>query len=146
MGAARIWLGAIRWPTRRRWPWWASCKRTRTALFLEIEQELNEHFRGLLTPSKGLIYNVLYSYAERSAGAWRLREEDTPANRRVDLEWAARLLEDLGARLGYETLEQEGQACHLAGRRRHERVFYLLASALGRAGGDAATATLPKSA
>ncbi len=98
-------------------------------LFLEIEQELNERYRGLLTPSKGLIYSVLYSYARREGGAWRLREEDRPASRREDLQQMAALVRQVGQRLGFETLEQEGSLLWVeAGTT--GRVFFLLASAL----------------
>jgi hypothetical protein len=98
-------------------------------IFLEIEQDLYDRFRGLLTPSKGLIYNVLYSYAQRHAGAWRLREEDAPASRRDDLKQMSSLLESLGARLGYQT-RQDGAALIWEEAGATERVFYLVASAL----------------
>jgi hypothetical protein len=98
-------------------------------IFLEIEQGLNEQFPGLLTPSKGLIYNVLYSYAWREGGVWRLRAEDIPANRREDLEQMIALLELVGQRLGFQTREQDG-AVLWEERGATERVFFVIASAL----------------
>jgi len=97
-------------------------------LFLEIEQELYEKFPGLLTPSKGLLYHVLYSYARKENGLWRLREEDAPAARRGDLDRMTALLKIIGERLGYVALEQEGA---LLWQERGEivRRFHVIASA-----------------
>ncbi|MGE5251603.1 MAG: hypothetical protein ACM3QS_15485 [Bacteroidota bacterium] len=98
-------------------------------IFLEIEGSLYEQFPGLLTPSKGLIYNVLYSYAHRLGAAWRLRDEDMPAGRREDLKRMAALVESVGHRLGYETRKEDGiLVWQQAGVT--ERVFHLIASAL----------------
>ncbi len=72
------------------------------ALFLEIENELNALFPGLLAPSKGLIYAILNSYAEKRGGTWTLRAEDSAAARRAELEEVFALLEALGNRLGYQ--------------------------------------------
>lgn len=98
-------------------------------LYLEIEQDLNAQFPGLLTPPKGLIYNVLYSYARKQAGAWRLREEDAPARRREELRRMTALLKTIGRRLGCETREQKGAVLWRRGRET-ERVFYVIASGL----------------
>lgn len=76
-------------------------------LFLEIEQELYARFPGLFTPSKSLLYHVLYSYARRENGLWRLRLEDAPASRRDDLRHMTHLLEVVGKRLGYDTRRQD---------------------------------------
>jgi hypothetical protein len=98
-------------------------------IFLEIEEDLYTQFRSLLTPSKGLVYNVLYSYAQRHGGAWRLREEDMPSSRRDDLQHMADLLESVGGRLGYST-RRDGQALIWERDEATERVFYVIASAL----------------
>jgi len=79
------------------------------SLYLEIEDDLYTRFPGLLTPSKMLIYQVLYSYALREAGAWRLREEDTPSRRRAELREMNELLEALGRRLEF-SVEKEDAA------------------------------------
>jgi hypothetical protein len=100
-----------------------------SAIYLEIENELNPRFTGLLTPSKGLIYAVLNSYAERAAGAWKLRAEDFTAARRKELKDISALIEVIGKRLGYKTRkadkllfwEDNGKPVHS---------FYVLASAL----------------
>jgi hypothetical protein len=103
------------------------------SIFLEIEQDLYPRFPGLLTPSQGMIYAVLTSYANRENGAWKLRAEDLASARREELNAVARLVETIGTRLGYSTRkhdknylwEQNGAL---------ERTFYILASALlGRA-------------
>jgi hypothetical protein len=98
-------------------------------IFLEIEEMLYAGYPGLLTPSKGLIYNILYSYARREGGAWRLREEDKPANRRNDLSGMETLLERVGNRLGYET-RSDGPALLWEQAGSTQAVFYLIASAL----------------
>lgn len=72
-------------------------------LYLEIENELYAQFRGLNTPSKAMLYNVLYSYADRDRGLWTLRSEDHPAARREELKQLAGLIEIVGARLGCGT-------------------------------------------
>jgi hypothetical protein len=103
------------------------------SIYLEIEQDLYPRFSGLLTPSKGMIYAVLSSYANREQGEWKLRPEDLAAARRTELNTIPGLIEAIGKRLGYSTRKQD----------RHylweqngtvQRIFYILASALlGRA-------------
>ncbi|MBL8051559.1 MAG: hypothetical protein JNM46_10090 [Anaerolineales bacterium] len=69
-------------------------------IFLEVEDELNKQFTGLITPSKGLIYAVLNSYAERIEGArWRLRDEDIASVRREEVKNIFASLEEIGKRL-----------------------------------------------
>jgi hypothetical protein len=103
------------------------------SIYLEVEDDLYPRFPGLLTPSKGMIYAVLSSYATRDDGAWMLRPEDTASMRRSELNKMSGLLEDLGNRLGYsiarqgriELWQEDGQTVY---------AFYILASALvGRA-------------
>jgi hypothetical protein len=103
------------------------------SIFLEIEHDLNPRLPGLLTPSQAMIYAVLTSYANKENGTWILRPEDLASARRDELNRIARLVEAIGARIGYTTrkleknyLWEQNQAL--------ERTFYILASALiGRA-------------
>lgn len=76
-------------------------------IYLEIEDDLYPRFPGLLTPSKGIIYAVLYSYAERMDAAWTLRLEDVAATRRSDLDAIRVMLEKIGTRLGYITSRKD---------------------------------------
>jgi len=103
------------------------------ALYLEIEADLYPRFPGLLTPSKGLIYAVLNSYAEKESGSWKLRAEDVASARREELNTMHALIETIGKRLGYvsrrqdKTLQWEENGITV-------RTFHVLASALiGRA-------------
>ncbi|MFN3491193.1 MAG: hypothetical protein ACK40V_03140, partial [Anaerolineales bacterium] len=73
-------------------------------IFLEVEEELNKQFTGLMTPSKGLIYAVLNSYAERIEGArWRLRDEDIASARREEVKKVFDSLAEIGKRLNYDS-------------------------------------------
>jgi hypothetical protein len=73
------------------------------AIFLEVEEDLYPRFPGLLTPSKGLIYAVLNSYAEKNGANWRLRDEDNASARREDLKIIFGLIEQIGKRLNYQS-------------------------------------------
>jgi hypothetical protein len=87
----------------------------------------------LSTPSKGIIYAVLNSYAEKDGASWKLRAEDSAAVRREDLKKVGALLEKIGQRLGYKTRREE-KLLIWEENRKAVRGFYLLASALvGRA-------------
>jgi len=99
------------------------------SIFLEIENDLYPRLPGLLTPSKGLIYNVLNSYANRVNGMWHLRPEDYASNRHAELEQLGALIADLGSRLNYTT-RREGQTLYWEENRNTARVFYITASAL----------------
>ena len=103
------------------------------SIFLEIEDDLYPRFPGLLTPSKGMIYAVLNSYAEKNGASWKLRTEDFSSARREELNKMAALIDSIGKRLKYKTRwqdkiliwEEKGKVI---------RVFSVLASALvGRA-------------
>ncbi len=103
------------------------------SIYLEIESDLYPRFPGLLTPSKAMIYSVLYSYAEKDGGAWKLRPEDVASARRNEMNTIAAMIEIVGKRLNYSTRkveknylwEEDGQVRY---------AFYVLASALiGRA-------------
>lgn len=97
--------------------------------FLEVEDDLYPRFPGLLTPSKGMIYAVLESYAERNGSAWKLRPEDHANARRAELDTVTAILEVVGRRLHYTTRKQDRNYLWEENGRT-ERVFYILASAL----------------
>jgi hypothetical protein len=103
------------------------------SIFREIEQDLYPRFPGLLTPSQGMIYAVLSSYASRVDGLWKLRTEDLAAARRHELNSIIELIDSIGRRMGYSTRKQEKN--YLWEQNGEiERTFYILASALiGRA-------------
>ncbi|MFT3891432.1 MAG: hypothetical protein QM730_07335 [Anaerolineales bacterium] len=103
------------------------------SIYLEIEDDLYPRFPGLLTPSKAMIYAVLHSYAEKEAGAWRLRHEDQATARRNEMVTIAAMIEIVGKRLGYTTRKEEkNYLWQENGQVRY--AFYILASALvGRA-------------
>lgn len=98
-------------------------------IFLEIEDDLYPRFPGLLTPSKGLIYAVLDSYARKEGGSWSLRSEDRAATRREEIKQIETALESIGERLGYRAGRRDRL---LIWEERHqpERFFIVLASAL----------------
>src|SRR4030095_2671658 len=99
----------------------------------EIEDDLYPRFPGLLTPPKMMIYSVLGSYAEKDGAAWKLRTEDVASARRNELNTITAMIEVVGKRLNYSTLEEGKNLLWVeAGQTRY--VFYVLASALvGRA-------------
>lgn len=103
------------------------------SIFIEIEQDLYPRFPGLLTPSQGLIYAVLSSYANRENGTWKLRAEDVAATRREELNQIAHLIETIGTRLRYSTRKQ-GKNYLWEQNGTLERTFIIQASTLlGRA-------------
>jgi len=99
------------------------------ALYLEIESDLYEHFPGLLTPSKGMIYAVLKSYAEKDGARWKLREEDRASARREEMNTMFGILEMLGERLKY-TIQKEDKVLLWQEKNKTVRRFHVLASAL----------------
>jgi hypothetical protein len=103
------------------------------SIYREIEQDLYPRFRGLLTPSMGMIYAVLSSYAQKEDGQWKLRPEDVASARRSELISITGLIEAIGKRLGYSTRKQDKNYLWEQ-KGKLERIFYILASALlGRA-------------
>ncbi len=68
-----------------------------------MEEDLYPRFPGLLTPSKGLIYAVLNSYAEKNGASWKLRDEDVASARREELKIIFGLIERVGKRLNYQS-------------------------------------------
>ncbi|MBK9925799.1 MAG: hypothetical protein IPP66_10960 [Anaerolineales bacterium] len=77
------------------------------SIYLEIEDDLYPRFPGLMTPSKGMIYAILNSYAEKSGASWRLRPEDVANARRNELITITAMLHAVGKRLQYETRKQD---------------------------------------
>jgi len=110
-------------------------QKNQKAIYLEIEDDLYPRFTGLFTPSKGLIYAILNSYAERESGYWKLRAEDVASARREELNNIQVLIEKIGKRLGYKTRKQDKLLFwEDAQRGETVRTFNVLASALlGRA-------------
>ena len=98
-------------------------------IYLEIESELYRRFPGLLTPSKGIIYAVLTSYAMKHGANWKLRPEDLAPTRQGELKSMGALVESVGKRLGYETRKQDRWLIWEE-QRTPVQVFYTLASAL----------------
>jgi len=99
------------------------------AIYLEVENELNEKFTGLLTPSKGLIYAVLNSYAEKDGGVWNLRKEDFAAARREELKTVFAQLEEIGKKLNFVSARDDKVLTWLENGK-PARKFHVLASAL----------------
>jgi hypothetical protein len=103
------------------------------SIYLEIEDELYRQFPGLLTPSKGILYAVLNSYAGKDGAKWKLRAEDSASARREDLKAISGLIGTIGKRLEY-TVRKQDRLFIWEENGTPSRVFYLLASALvGRA-------------
>ena len=103
------------------------------SIYLEIEDDLYPRFPGLLTPPKAMIYSVLYSYAEKDGGAWKLRPEDVASARRNEMNTIAAMIEIVGKRLNYSTRKEEKNYLWEANGQ-VKYAFYVLASALiGRA-------------
>ncbi len=104
-----------------------------SSIYLEIEDDLYQRFAGLMTPTKAMIYAVLYSYAERKGATWTLRPEDMAAARRNELTTITAMLEIVGTRLGYLT-SKEGKNYLWQENGQTVYAFHMLASALvGRA-------------
>lgn len=104
------------------------------SIYIEIEDDVYPRFPGLLTPSKGMIYAVLDSYALRQGAAFVLRPEDVAAVRRRELHTVTALLEAIGKRLNYVTRPAGRNFLWEDENGGVVRAFYVLASALiGRA-------------
>lgn len=104
-------------------------QKNRSVIFLEVEEYLNQQFAGLMTPSKGLIYAVLNSYAEKDGGNYILREEDLASARREELKNVFALLEEIGSRLNYVSKIEDNVLAWLENGKPAMN-FYVLASAL----------------
>jgi len=103
------------------------------SIFLEIEDDLYPRYPGLLTPSKGMIYAILNSYAEKDGASWKLRGEDVASVRRKELNQMMALIDSIGKRLKYQTRRRD-KLLTWEEKGKVVRVFSVLASALvGRA-------------
>ena len=99
------------------------------SIFLEIEDDLYPRFPGLLTPSKGMVYAVLNSYAEKDGASWKLRGEDVASTRRKEINQMRMLIDKIGKRLEYHTHQQD-KLLIWDEKGKVVRVFSVLASAL----------------
>jgi hypothetical protein len=99
------------------------------AIYLEVEEHLYSLFPGLMTPSKGLIYATLNSYAEKDGGNWALRAEDGASTRRSEMENIFAMLEGIGERLSFISSKDDKVLTWLE-HGKPVRKFYVLASAL----------------
>lgn len=104
-------------------------QKNKLAIYLDIENDLNPKFKGLLTPSKGLIYAILNSYTEKTGGAWNLRKEDEAGARQAEIKTVFSLLESIGSRLAYQTSRHEKSVSWLENGKPVKR-FSIMASAL----------------
>lgn len=104
-------------------------QKNRSAIFLEIEEALIQEFTGLMTPSKGMIYAILKSYAEKQEGIYVLRSEDLGSARRAEMQTIFDQLREIGKRLGFETSLKE-KSLTWSENGKPIRTFYVMASAL----------------
>ncbi len=104
-------------------------QKNQKAIYLEIENDLYPRFTGLFTPSKGLIYAVLNSYAEKESGSWKLRAEDVASSRRGELSNISGLIESFGKRLDY-TIRKEDRLLFWEEDGKPVYSFYIMTSAL----------------
>lgn len=100
-----------------------------TAIFLEVEEDLYKQFTGLMTPSKGLIYAVLNSYAENDKPRWKLRDEDIASVRREEVKKVFDALEEIGKRLNYHS-SSDDKVLTWSEKKKPVKNFYVMASAL----------------
>ena len=98
--------------------------------FEDILRDLAARFPGLLTPSLGLVGEALVSYAEQAEGQWKLRAEDTPSARKVELIQIADLLQSIGERLDFGTIRLDERTLVWEAGETSEYVFHLKASAI----------------
>jgi hypothetical protein len=77
-------------------------------MFRDVETDLCRQMRGLLTPSQGITYAILESYANRDGRRWKLRPEDTAARRQEDLKTISALVEAVGKKLDYAVVQRDG--------------------------------------
>ncbi|MCC7118274.1 MAG: hypothetical protein IT310_07085 [Anaerolineales bacterium] len=98
-------------------------------IFLDVEEDLYPRFPGLLTPSKGLIYAILHSYARKDSPLWRLRAEDYASARNAEIKTLLGVLEELGRRLTYQ-VELQGKTLVWKENGIIRRKFNVMASAI----------------
>lgn len=100
------------------------------AIFLEVEEDLYKQFTGLMTPSKGLIYAVLNSYASNDdKPRWKLRDEDISSVRREEVKNIFNILAEIGKRLNYDS-SLDDKVLTWSENKKPVRKFYVMASAL----------------
>jgi hypothetical protein len=98
-------------------------------IFLEVEEELNKQFTGLMTPSKGLIYAILNSYAINDKPRWRLRDEDIASARRDEVKKIFDTVEEIGKRLNYDSYLDD-KVLTWTEKKKPVKKFIVMASAL----------------
>jgi len=99
-------------------------------IFLEVEEDLYKQFTGLMTPSKGLIYAVLNSYASNDdKPRWKLRDEDIASVRREEVKNIFNALEEIGKRLNYDS-SLDDKVLTWNEKKKPVRKFHVIASAL----------------
>ena len=99
------------------------------AIFLEVEEDLYKQFTGLMTPSKGLIYAILNSYAEKDSPRWKLRDEDIASVRRDEVQNIFKLLKEIGKRLNYDS-SLDDKVLTWSENKKPVKNFIMMASAL----------------
>jgi hypothetical protein len=100
-----------------------------TTIFWEVEEDLYKQFKGLMTPSKGLIYAVLNSYATKDGARWKLRDEDIASARRDEVKNIFASLEEIGKRLNYDSSSND-KVLTWSENGKPVKKFYIMASAL----------------
>jgi hypothetical protein len=75
----------------------------------ELEADVCRALPGMLTPDRHLVHACLKSYGAEDdpPGTWRLRPEDLPEARARDHEETARLLLEIGDRLGFTAVQEQ---------------------------------------
>lgn len=101
--------------------------------YYELDSLLCAQFPGLLTPDQPLVSTILNAYAEkREDGRYYLKEHDRSAARREDIAEIARMLLEIGQRLGFQVRQKE-QVIWEQAQAGSDLIFHLIASAnLGR--------------
>jgi hypothetical protein len=103
------------------------------SIFLEIEDDLYPRFPGVLTPSKGMIYAVLTSYATKERSTWKLRPEDVSNARRTELNTITAMIEVVGRRLNYTTRKEDKVYLWEDGGNMAHAIYVLASALVGRA-------------
>jgi hypothetical protein len=103
----------------------------------QIESRICEIFPGLLTPEMSLVETCISSYAEvnfQESNLWKLRDEDHPQNRRLDLLEMRDLISRMGKKMGFQTKTMIDKnnpiVCWQTHGEEKEFLFYIQASAL----------------
>lgn len=110
--------------------------------FEDLLRDLSARFPGLLTPSLGLVGEILVSYAEQTDGQWKLRAEDQPSARKAEIVHIANLLEAIGERLEFRTTRLDERTLIWEEGETSEYVLHIRASAI--AGRKATAGAYPR--